>query len=68
MAHWVKNLPTVQEMWVQSLGWEDSLEERMTTTPVFLPGISQGQRRLTGYSPWGQKDSDTIEVTEQMAY
>ena len=68
MAHSVKNLPTVQEMWVQSLGWEDSLEERMTTTPVFLPGISQGQRSLTGYSPRGQKDSDTIEVTEHMAY
>ena len=30
----VKNLLTVQEMqktWVQSLGWEDSLEEEMAT-------------------------------------
>ena len=30
----VKNLPTVQEMqgmWVQSLGWKDSLEEGMAT-------------------------------------
>ena len=24
-------------------------------TPVFLPGKSQGQIRLTGYSPWGHK-------------
>ena len=24
-------------------------------TPVFLPGESQGQRRLVGYSPWGHK-------------
>ena len=23
----VKNLPTMQETWVQSLGWEDPLEE-----------------------------------------
>ena len=25
----VKNLPTVQETWVQSLGWEDPLEKEM---------------------------------------
>ena len=25
----VKNLPAVQETWVQSLGWEDSLEKEM---------------------------------------
>ena len=27
----VKNLPAMQETWVQSLGWEDSLEEGMAT-------------------------------------
>ena len=34
MAQWVKNLPAVQEMqelWVQSLDREDSLEEGMAT-------------------------------------
>ena len=31
-------------------------------TPVFLPGESQGQRSLAGYSPWGCKESDTTEV------
>ena len=30
-------------------------------TPVFLPGKSQGQRNLAGYSPWGHKKSDTTE-------
>ena len=25
----------------------------------FLPGKSQSQRRLAGYSPWGRKGSDT---------
>ena len=29
VAQRVKNLPTMQETWVQSLGWEDSLEESM---------------------------------------
>ena len=27
----VKNLPVMQETWVQSLGWEDLLEEGMAT-------------------------------------
>ena len=26
-------------------------------TPAFLPGESHGQRSLTGYSPWGGKES-----------
>ena len=30
-------------------------------TPVFLPGESHSQRSLAGYSPWGPKESDTIE-------
>ena len=30
-------------------------------TPVFMPGKSHGQRSLVGYSPWGRKESDTIE-------
>ena len=34
-------------------------------TPVFLPGKFHGQRCLVGCSPWGHKDSDTTEVTEQ---
>ena len=29
MAQTVKNLPVMQEMWVQSLGWEDPLEKEM---------------------------------------
>ena len=31
MAQIVKNLPAMQETWVQSLGWEDALEEGMAT-------------------------------------
>ena len=29
MAQTVKCLPTMQETWVQSLGWEDALEKEM---------------------------------------
>ena len=34
---------------------------RWQPTPVFLPGDSHAQRSLTGYSPWGRKESDTTE-------
>ena len=32
----VKNLPAMQETWVQSLGWEDPLEEGMATHSSIL--------------------------------
>ena len=47
----VKNLPAMQETWVQSLGQEDPLEESMAALAGFLPGESHGQRSLAGYSP-----------------
>ena len=31
VAQLVKNLPAVQETWVQSLGWEHPLEKEMAT-------------------------------------
>ena len=32
----VRNLPAMQETWVQSLGWEDLLEKGMTTHSSIL--------------------------------
>ena len=34
----------------------------MTTTPVFLPVESHGQRSLAGSSPWGHKESDDRSI------
>jgi len=31
VAQMAKNLPAIRETWVQSLGWDDPLEEGMTT-------------------------------------
>ena len=53
---WVKNLPTVQETWVRSLGWVDTLEKERLPTPVFWPGEFHGL-----YSPWGGQESNTTE-------
>ena len=61
----VKNLPTKQEKWAWSLGWEDPLERKWQPTPAFLPGISHGQRSLAGYSPWGHKRVQHDLVTKQ---
>ena len=36
VAQMVKNLPTMQETWVQSLGWEDCLEKGMATHSSIL--------------------------------
>ena len=36
MAQVVKNPPALQETWVQSLGWEDPLEEGMATLSSIL--------------------------------
>ena len=36
VAQMVKNLPAMQETWVQSLGWEDALEERMAIRSSIL--------------------------------
>ena len=43
--------------WVGKIPWS----RKWHPTPVFLPGKFYGQRNLEGYSPWGQKESDTAE-------
>ena len=44
----LKNVPSVLETWVRSLGQEDPLKEEMTTHSSIL---SRGKRTLVGYSP-----------------
>ena len=55
----VKNPPVMQEAWVQSLGWEDPLEESMAN-PFQYSCLENpyGQRSLVGKSPCGCKESD----------
>ena len=40
-----------------------ALEKEMATTPVSLPGESQGRGSLVGCRLWGRTESDTTEVT-----
>ena len=58
VAQTVKNLPSMQETHVRSLGQEDPLAKEMGSTLVFLSGESHGQRSLVGCSPWGRNKLD----------
>ena len=57
MAQW-KNPPAMhelQEMWAQSLGWEDPLEEEMATHSRILAWEIPCTEEVEGYNPWGHK-------------
>ena len=58
MVQTVKNLPATQE--IRKTPWR----RKWQPTPVVLPGKSHGQRSLEGYSPQGQKKSDTHTHTQ----
>ena len=58
MAQTVKNLPVMQETWVQSLDWEDPLGKEMAThssiltwkipwTEATVLGVTKSQTRLS---------------------
>ena len=56
MAQLVKNSPAMQEAWVGSLGWEDSLEKEMATHPSTLAlKIPCTEELGAGYFPWVAK-------------
>jgi len=56
----------MQEMWAQSLGWEDPLKMEMATYSRILIWEIPGQRSLVGYSPWGHKELDVTFATEHI--
>ena len=56
----VKNPHAMWDTWVQSLGWEDSLEKEMVTHYSTLAlKIPWMEEVGAGYCPWGPKESGT---------
>ena len=55
----VKNLPAMQETWVQSLGWEDPLEEVMATHSSILTWKIPGAEEPGGLQSMGLQKSQT---------
>ena len=56
MAQLVKNLPAMQETWVQPLSWEETLEKGNATHSSIL-----AWRIPWTVYPMGHKESDTTE-------
>ena len=57
----VKNLPAMQEIWVQSLGWEDPLEEGMATHTSILAWRIPWTKETGLQQSSGHKESDTTK-------
>ena len=57
----VKNLPTMQETRVQSLGWEDLLEKGMATHSSILAWRIPWIKEPRGIQSMGHKEPDTTE-------
>ena len=58
----VKNLTAVWEIWVQSLGWEDPLEEGMAThLSIFAWRIPMDRGTWEVTVTWGRKELDMTE-------
>ena len=60
VAQTVKNLPAMWETWVQSLGWEDPLEEGMATHSSILAWRIPWTEEPGGLQSMGSQ-SDTTE-------
>ena len=62
VAQIVKNLPTIWETWVRSLGQEDALEKGMATHTSILARRIPWTEELGGLQSLGsRKESDTTE-------
>ena len=61
----VKNLPAVQETWVQALGWEDSLEKGMATHSSICLENSMDRGAWQGMVHRVTKELDTTERLTQ---
>ena len=55
VAQSVKNLPAVQETWVQSLGWVDPLEKEMATHSSILAWKISWTEEPGGLQPMGSQ-------------
>ena len=60
VAQLVKNMPAMQESWIQSLVGKIPWKRERLPTPVFWPGEFHGL-----YSPWGRKE---LDMTERLSF
>ena len=63
IAQMIKNLPAMQETWVQSSGWEEPLEKGMTTHSSILAGKIPWTEELSGLQPMGSQRAGQDSAT-----
>ena len=61
MTQMVKNLPAMEETWVQSLGWEDPLEKGVATHSSVLAWRVPWTEEPGGLQATGHKESNRME-------
>ena len=59
----VKNPPAMRETWVQSLGWEDPVEESIATHPSIFTWRIPGTEEPGGLQSMGSQS----DMTEQLS-
>ena len=59
IAQSAKNLPAMQETWVQFLGWEDALEKEMAIHSSILAWKIPWTEEPGGLQSMGSQESDT---------
>ena len=57
----VKNPPATRQTWVRTLGWEDPLEEEMTTQSSIFAWEIPWEKEPGGLKSTGLQKSDTTE-------
>ena len=68
MAQTVKNLPAMQETWVPTLGWEDSLEKEMTTHSSILAWRIPWTDEPGRLHSWDHKEVESeTEMSKQLS-
>ena len=68
MAQRLKRLPAMQEIWVQSLGWEDPLEKEMATHCSILAWRISWTEEPGGLQSMGPQSRTNGETEQSTAH
>ena len=67
VAQMVKNLYNAKNLGFDSSVRKIPWRREWQPSPLFLPGESQGQRSLEGYSPWGRRVRHNTHIPDTLS-
>ena len=68
MAQLVKNLPAMQETWVQSLGLEDPLEKGKATYPLQYSGLENSVEYMVHGCHKGLDMTEQLSLSDKFSF